>query len=489
MITDWADRWSLYLPDKIAIHEIETGRKFTYGQLNLLAIQTAGYLQHSGIEKGDRIGVLSTFCAEYIVLFLAAQKAGFILVPINYRLAPREISFIISNAGCSMVFYSSELNHLWKEVESDVKGQPIEKLFAVCEGYNHFKRIEIAEDDPIFILYTSGTTGFPKGALYTHKMLFWNSINTALRLKLHADDSTLIVTPPFHTGGWNVLLTPLLHFGGRVILMKKFDPDQSLEILQREEITLFMLVPTMVRMMTESQSFTSAVFTRLKYFIVGGEALPLSLIQLWAEKGVPIRQGYGLTECGPNITSLPESDAIRKQGSIGFLNFYVEGQLVDDNGKVVIGEGTGELWLKGPVVTPGYWQNEEASRSNLVNGWFKTGDVLYRDAEGYLYVVDRKKNMYISGGENVYPAEIEKYILTHEAVAEVAVIGIPDEKWGETGKAFFSLKPGYQLSYDELRAYCQNGLAKYKIPKQWVLLESLPKSDTGKIDRKKLKNM
>ncbi|GCD79530.1 class I adenylate-forming enzyme family protein [Schleiferia thermophila] len=489
MIADWADRWSLYLPDKVALQETDTGRKFTYEQLNRLARQTAGYLQKSGIGKGDRIGVLSAFCAEYIVLFLAAQKAGFILVPINYRLTPPEVSYIISNAGCSMVFCSAELKSLWKDVQADVKESFIEELFPLSEGYNPDLSVEIAEDDPIFILYTSGTTGFPKGAIYTHKMLFWNSINTALRLKLHSDDSTLIVTPPFHTGGWNVLLTPLLHFGGTVYLMKKFDPESSLKILLQEGITLFMLVPTMVRMLSETDGFQSAEFSKLKYFIVGGEPLPVTLIQLWAEKGVPIRQGYGLTECGPNVTSLPEEDAIRKRGSIGFLNFYVDHQLVDEQGQVITGEGTGELWLKGPIVTPGYWQNPEATQNSLFNGWFKTGDVIYRDSEGYLYVVDRIKNMFISGGENVYPAEVEKYIQKHEAVSEVAVIGVPDERWGESGKAFISLKPGHHLTYDELRMFCQKGLAKYKIPKHLVLLDTLPKSDTGKIDRKKLRNM
>lgn len=491
MELDWSKKWSIYTPEKKAIIEVESNRAFTFKQLNEYAEKICNYLSIKGVQKGERIGVLSAFSAEYIALFFAAQKAGFVLVPLNYRLAPREIAYIVSNAECSLVFVSADFVPLWNQTELRVSSLPLEGLFNLDADTETPGKIAgtTSENDPIFILYTSGTTGAPKGALYTHKMLFWNSVNTALRLKVHSDDSTLIVTPPFHTGGWNVLLTPLLHFGGTVYLMKKFDPEKCIEILTDQGITLFMLVPTMVRMLTETQNFRTATFSKLKYFIVGGEPLPIPLIQIWAEKGVPIRQGYGLTECGPNITSLPENDAIRKRGSIGFVNFYVEYKLVDNDGNTVESEGVGELWLKGPIVTPGYWKNEEATKSSFSEGWFKTGDILRRDNEGYLYVVDRIKNMYISGGENVYPAEVEKYILTHEAVAEVAVIGVPDEKWGETGKAFISLKPGYSLDYQALKAFCEKGLAKYKIPKHLVVLDSLPKSDTGKIDRKKLKSL
>ncbi|MFN4298685.1 MAG: acyl-CoA synthetase [Thermaurantimonas sp.] len=491
MELNWSKKWNIYTPYKLAVIEVETNRSFTFKKLNDFAEEIRNYLTTEGIKKGDRIGVLSAFCAEYVALFFAAQKAGFVLVPLNYRLAPREINYIVTNAECSLVFVSNEYIQLWNQTDLAVVHKPLEDLFNLkVAKMSDFKDGEVvSEDDPIFILYTSGTTGTPKGAIYTHKMLFWNSINTALRLKVHSDDSTLIVTPPFHTGGWNVLLTPLLHFGGTVYLMKKFDPDKCLEVLVEKNITLFMLVPTMVRMLAETPKFKDATFRHLKYFIVGGEPLPIPLIQIWAEKGVPIRQGYGLTECGPNITSLPETDAIRKRGSIGFVNFYVEYKLVDSEGNAVDGEGIGELWLKGPIVTPGYWKNEEATQNSISEGWFKTGDILRRDGEGYLYVVDRIKNLYISGGENVYPAEVEKYILTHEAVAEVAVIGVPDEKWGETGKAFISLKPGYSFDYQELKSFCEKGLAKYKIPKHLVILDSLPKSDTGKIDRKKLKSM
>lgn len=491
MVLDWSSKWNLYTPSKMAVHEVESGRAFTYQQLHVYAVRIQHYLYGAGIKKGDRIGVLSAFCAEYIALFFAAQKSGFILVPLNYRLAAREIEFIISNSECALVFVSDEFTQLLEQTNTQVESKSLESLF--CQEYStdpaEPANERISEDDPLFILYTSGTTGTPKGALYTHKMLFWNSVNTALRLKVHSDDSTLVVTPPFHTGGWNVLLTPLLHVGGTVYLMKKFDPERCLEILVQKHISLFMLVPTMVRMLTEARGFAQAQFTKLKYFIVGGEPLSVSLIQIWAEKGVPIRQGYGLTECGPNITSLPESDAIRKRGSIGFVNFYVEYQLTDGDGRVIEREGSGELWLKGDIVTPGYWKNEEATRSSMSDGWFKTGDILYRDQEGYLYVVDRIKNMYISGGENVYPAEVEKYILTHDAVAEVAIVGVPDEKWGETGKAFIALKPGHTLDLETLKSFCEKGLARYKIPKHLVILNALPKSDTGKIDRKKLKQL
>jgi len=243
-------------------------------------------------------------------------------------------------------------------------------------------------------------------------MLLWNSLSTALRLNITEFDHTLMVMPPFHTGGWNVLTTPFLHFGASVTLLPKFDADQVLELLEKEKSTLFMAVPTMVKMLAECESFHKVELNALRYFIVGGEALPIPLIEKWAQKNVLIRQGYGLTEVGPNVTSLAAEDAIKKRGSIGFPNFYIESKLVKEDGTDAGTEEIGEFWLKGPVVTTGYWNNASATAKSITNGWFKTGDLLRKDEEGYLYVVDRIKNMFISGGENVYPAEIEKYLIS-----------------------------------------------------------------------------
>lgn len=493
---DWLGRWALYFPGKVAVREFETGRSMTYGQFQNSANRLAHALtQRYGLRRGDRIAILSENRLEFFTLLFAAQKTGVILVPMNYRLAPREFDLLFRDAEPSLAIVEEKF---LPQVESlpafaAVRTRVTMEKFA-DEIYSQrdipfdFQSDStISEDDPALILYTSGTTGVPKGALYTHTMMFWNSVNTTMRLDIVSSDKTITCLPLFHTGGWNVLSTPFLHRGASFILLKKFDPDLALRLLGEESITLLMVVPTMLALMAQSPEFASADVRTVRYFIIGGEALPLNVIRLWHDKGVPIRQGYGLTEVGPNVTSLHQDDAVRKMGSIGVLNFYLDGRIVDEHEKDVAGSGVGELWLKGPSVSPGYWRNPDATAESLTDGWFHTGDLVRRDEEGYLYVVDRKKNMYISGGENVYPAEVEKFLLSHPGVAEVAIVGVPDSKWGESGKAFVVPKPGVRLTESELLEFCAGNLAKYKIPKRIEFLSSLPKNDTGKIDRKQLR--
>ncbi|RMG19758.1 MAG: o-succinylbenzoate--CoA ligase, partial [Methanobacteriota archaeon] len=449
---------------------------------------------HLGLTTGDRVAILAENSLEHFVLFSAAQKTGIILVPLNFRLTAREIDFLLTDSKSAAVVVENKFLSTLQECQSfsRLKVIELEALAKELEAQMNFTHPpypvpEITPDHPIFILYTSGTTGFPKGALYTHQMLFWNSVNTTLRLDITSEDRTITCLPLFHTGGWNVLSTPFLHRGAFFVLTRQFDPDTILQLFDSESITMFMAVPTMLKMMAASDEFEKSSLKTLRFFIVGGEAMPLPLIEQWHRKGVPIRQGYGLTEVGPNITSLHQDDAARKMGSIGVPNFYVDVKIVDDEGKEVSPGEVGELWLKGPMTTPGYWNNPEATAESLTEGWFHTGDLVRQDEEGFLYVVDRKKNMYISGGENVYPAEVEKFLFTHPAVADVAVIGVPDEKWGEVGKAFVVLKSGTKLTAEELIRFCQGNLAKFKIPKYVEFVEELPKGDTGKIDRKRLR--
>lgn len=494
---DWMAQWARYDEHRVAVKEFETDRAFTFGDLNRVGNRLAHYLTgHWGLKKGDRVAILADHCLEYIVLFCAAQKTGIILVPLNYRLSGPELDFMLSDADPALVI--TELKYLsllegGVAFTSILQHWTLEDLVVFTDPQqtaatdNTFEVVTVEEDDPIFILYTSGTTGFPKGALYTHKMLFWNSINTAMRLVINAETRTINVMPPFHTGGWNVLVTPLLHHGGYTCLMKKFDPAAVLELLQSERATLFMGVPTMLKMLAEEAGFQAAGFPDLLYIIVGGEPMPIPLIEQWATKGVAIRQGYGMTEVGPNLTSLHQDDAIRKKGSIGLPNFYVEIKIVDEQGRPAATGQAGELWLRSPVVTPGYWRNANAYMQVMTEEWFHTGDVVRQDEEGYLFVVDRIKNMFISGGENVYPAEVERVLMTHPAVAEAAVVGTPDPKWGEVGKAFIVLKPGIKATTEMLEEHCRNNLAKFKVPKFFHFITSLPKNDTGKIDRRALK--
>ncbi len=489
MNTDWIEKWSIYSPMKLALEELDSNKSINYLDLNKRANALAYYLLNIlQLKKGDRVGLLSEFNINTFVLFSAVQKTGLILVPLNYRLTNKELDFIIDDSSLSILIYDNKFNQ--QAFHLDVNHFEFDSINdKMMEYAGNVNKAEVNIDDPVFILYTSGTTGFPKGAIYTHKMMLWNSINTMLRLQLNGNDSTLLCTPTFHTGGWNVLATPLLFVGGTIYIMPKFEADKALDCLMEKEINLFMTVPTMTKMLVEQDRFISASFPKLRFYIVGGEALPISLIETWAEKNVPIRQGYGLTEAGPNITSLPEADALRKRGSIGFVNFYVDYKLMSENLTECKQGESGELWLKGDVVTPGYWNNLNATNNSFTDGWFRTGDVMKMDEDGYLYIVDRIKNMYISGGENVYPAEIERELRDHPQINEIGVIGVKDEKWGEVGMAFYSSVDGEKIDKNELYNFCLSRLAKYKIPKFFVNISEIPKTDTGKIDKVALKKI
>ncbi|MCI0495286.1 long-chain fatty acid--CoA ligase [candidate division KSB1 bacterium] len=492
---DWVEKWSQYAPDKIALREHESARSLTYAQCNNVANRLAARMMFElGLKKGDRVAILAENCLEFFMLFFTAQKTGIILVPLNYRLTAPEIDHLLHDFQPSLMItqqkylnvvenctYYRKINHQWLLEELQDFGYPRRD-----QCFEFPASSEIDEADPIFILYTAGTTGAPKGALYTHRMLFWNSINTTMRLDITSADRSVSCTPLFHTGGWNVIPTPFLHRGASFCLTQKFDADAILQLLQNEQATMFMGVPTMLQMMALSPHFEKINLEKMRFFIIGGEPMPLPLIEKWHKKGVPIRQGFGMTEAGPSITSLHQDDAIRKMGSIGMPNFYIQTRIVDDQGLDVAKNEVGELLLTGPSVTTGYWNNPQATAETISDGWLRTGDLMRQDEEGFLYVVDRKKFMYISGGENVYPAEVEKLLYTHPDIAEAAIIGIPDEKWGEAGKAFIVCKSGKRLTEEEVLQFCRGKLAKYKLPKYVRFLEQLPKNDAGKIDRKKL---
>jgi fatty-acyl-CoA synthase len=488
---DWVAKWAVYSPHKIAIKEYESQKTITYTQLNDRANQLAHYFKDQfQIEQGDRVAVLAANCIEYVILFAAAQKNGMILVPLNYRLAPAEIEYLLQTADPKLLIVAAAYQATVDAIPSSASLQQLSlELLEVRTNpfpKQAFKSPAIQEEDPIFLLFTSGTTGFPKGAIYTHRMLFWNSINTAMSLLVNTESRTINCMPPFHTGGWNVLLTPFLHHGGYTCLLEKFDTAAVLSLLESEAPTLFMAVPTMLKMIATEPAFTQADLSSLHYLIVGGEPMPIPLIEQWHQKGVFVRQGFGMTEVGPNLTSLHQDDAIRKKGSIGRPNFYVAVKIVDPQGNPVPANTTGELLFKSPVVTPGYWRNSKATAEAIQDGWFHSGDLAQQDEEGYLYIVDRIKNMFISGGENVYPAEVERVIATHPGVNSVAIIAIPDEKWGEVGHAIVVSNSGHELSKTDLLDYCQNQLAKFKIPKHITFAAQLPISSTGKIDRQQL---
>lgn len=482
---DWFAFWAGIVPDQIAVTTHCDGQAYSYGTIDTNATELAQKLHHQlGINKGDRIAVLANNCIEYIYLFAAAQKLGFILVPLNYRLTGYELEQLITDADPALLLCSDDYSVASTHC-------PVMSLSEVMHrSLSEDKPLPTAilnENDPVFILYTSGSTGLPKGVMYTHKMLYWNSLNTSISLGVNSATTALVCMPPFHTGGWNVLLTPVLHHGGHVVIADRFDAEETLTALATYRFNQFMAVPTMLKMMSEANGFSNLRIPDLPYIIVGGEAMPLPLIEQYEHKKIAIRQGFGMTEVGPNLTSLHHTQSTKKIGSIGKPNMYVQVKLVDENGTSVKQGQLGELCFAGPVVMPGYWQNRDATDQAIRDGWLYSGDIAMMDENGYLYIKDRKKNMYISGAENVYPAEIERVLVSHPNISAAAVVGVPDAKWGEVGKAFIVVNES--TTEDQLKTYCQSKLSKYKLPKHYRFLNELPTNATGKVDRAQLKEL
>lgn len=482
MELDWLKKWSLYSPNNVAVEDGDTGATLTYTQFYQQACAMAATLSSDyGVREGDRVALLSLNELDIFVLFFALQRIGATLVPINYRLARPEIEHILNDCEPRLIVHQNEFANF---VE-DRKEKKAQLSALKSQNPKAFLDFLSQPETPALLLYTSGTTGFPKGALLSHSMIFWNSINTTFRLNITQDDSAVIFLPLFHTGGWNVFSTPFFHRGAKIILMKKFEADQVLRLSSEKNCTLLFGVPTTMEMMARSPLFRATNLSKVRYAIVGGEPMSLEAIKVWNEKGVPVRQGYGLTEFGPNVFSLNEEDAVRKMGSIGFPNFYIEVKIIDDQGRALGANEIGELCLKGPMMMSGYWRNSKATSETIQDGWLRTGDLVKKDEQGYFYVVGRKKEMFISGGENVYPAEIEKVIRQIPSVREVAVIGVKDAKWGEVGRAFVVAEPS--VSETTVIEHCLLNLAKFKVPKSVSLMKELPKGDSGKILKKELR--
>lgn len=484
---DWLKQWKNFSPEKVALIDGDHGKSFTYSQAFHLASQMASVLKETyKIQAGDRVAVLAMNEIESIVLFFALHRLGAILVPINYRLTEREISHILTDCKPQLILYQEQYQEIVQKL-SPSSSQDFAKFIDESENSkSFFEEFNSNEESDCMILYTSGTTGSPKGAVLTLKMLFWNSINTTLRLNVSQTDKAVIFLPLFHTGAWNVLTTPFLHRGAQIILTKKFDPDQVLALTETHAATLLFGVPTTMDMMERSSHFSKVGLKNLRYAIVGGEPMPLELIQKWHHKGIAIRQGYGLTEFGPNVFSLNEEHALTKMGSIGFPNFYCQAKLIDESGNELGANRVGELLLKGPMSMSRYWNNQKASEEVFSDGWLCTGDLAKKDEDGFYYIVGRKKDMFKSGGENVYPAELEKIIRQYPGIREAAVVGVPDDKWGEVGKAFISLETNISWDENHLREYCLKNLAKFKVPRYFQVLPDLPKGDSGKILKRAL---
>lgn len=488
---DWIGKWSQYTPEKVAVAAAGGSSSYTFRELHEASSGMENLLRIKfEVKQGDRLPVLAEHSPEFLILFIAAQRLGAILVPLNYRSSAFELVYCLKDLDPKLLIADVDLFRFkLGEIEQQLRLSllSLKDIFKRAETFQfEASRSHIEPDQPVFIFYTSGTTGKPKGVLYTNRMLFWNSLNTSVQLEITSRDYTLNALPPYHTSGWNVLLLPMLHRGARVDFMSRFKARKVLNYIENNDITLFLAIPTMLRIMVKNKNFKNFKGSSLRYVVVGGESLSVSLIDAWAEKGILLRQGYGLTEAGPCITSLHHHDALWKKGSIGKPNFYVDYKIVNDKNEEVGINEQGEFCIKGNVVTPGYWNNSAYTIQKIRDGWLHTGDIVRMDAEGFMYVIGRKNQSYISGGVNIFPLEIEEVLVKRELVKEAAVIGVEDEQWGEVGVAF--VEKNKITSEAEILRELNKYLASYKFPREIIFLDSLPKSGIGKIDRNKLKN-
>lgn len=502
-IGDYLARRELYSPDKLAF--IDAGKspewRLTFREANRRANKLANWLKSKGIGKGDRVAILAKDGYEHLDLFFACSKIGAVHTALNWRSHWRELLEIFNYTNPKILVFSDDFkegvsqliaNYQLSILHLDGDGLPSSLHYestlqsasdsaVTCE--------DLEAEDTAALIFTGGTTGLPKAAQVSHRMIAWNTLNTVIHDVTH-NDVYLNVFPMFHTGGLFVYTLPQVIFGGTTIFIRAFDPAQVLTLLERERVTIFAAVPTMYQMLTTAPNWESADLSALRFCTSGGAPLPVPLVEKYTqEKGIRFKQGFGMTEFGPGIFALAPEDAIRKAGSIGRPNFFVDAKIVDEQNQFLGPNEAGELILKGPSYSSGYFNNPEATQSAVdERGYFHTGDVARYDEEGYFYIVDRKKDMFISGGENVYPAEIERTLYQHPSVHMCAVIGLTDQKWDEVGKACVVLKPNQSVTEDELLKFMTERLAKYKVPKSVSFMDALPISAAGKILKRELRD-
>lgn len=486
---DWIAKWADYTPDKIAVTSYDDQECYTYAAIHKYANHLVNHLIGLNIQEGDRIAVLAEHSPFYLVLFSACQRLGAILTPLNYRLSQNEIRDLIDDCRPSLLICSTAQA---AKIDFGTFKLPfcrVSELIAIFkrEEQPDFRiKKEIKENNPLFLFYTSGTTGTPKGVLYTNKMLFWNSLNTSMQLGITFRDSTINTLPPYHTSGWNIFITPLLHKGAHIGMVEKFDAERVLRLLEQNKTTLFMALPTMLLMMQKTFLFQQVKLDHLRYIISGGERVSFELVSHWkTKKDIDIRPGYGLTEAGPSITSLHHEMVLLKPNSIGKPNFYLSVKIIDENGKLVKENQIGELCIQGDIITPGYWNNSVATRDKIKEGWLHTGDLACCDSEGYLYLKGRKDDMYISGGENIYPQEVEFCIEKLIGIKKTLVLPVKDQKWGSCSIAFITCSDSL-ITVERIRDFLKVNLAEYKHPKYIFILDEIPLTSLGKVSRKKL---
>jgi fatty-acyl-CoA synthase len=497
----WPARRARIAPDRTAL--LDRHRSLTYSEWAERTARYAGALRRLGVGPGDRVAYLGVNAVEVFETFAAAWLLGAIALPLNHRLSGPELRYMLDDSGSSVLVHSADADALVASAgplpagvrhvvavhpgSRPVDGPELEAEIAAGPALD--EEPPVALDDPALILYTSGTTGRPKGAVLTHGNLTWNTVDFLAHVDVVSTDRALCVSPLFHCVGISQVTLPTLFKGGSVELVPSFDAGAILARIGEAGITSFSAVPTMLQVMCEHPSWDGADLGSLRLVQYGGSPVQERVARAWLERGVRLQQGYGMTEASPGVYMATQEGTETRPTSVGVPHFFTDVALMRDGRPRPVGSEPAELLVRGPHVFPGYWQRPDETAASFVDEqWFRTGDVLRADDDGWAHVVDRVKDMYISGGENVYPAEVEAVAIQLEAVADCAVVGVPDQRWGEVGCAYVQRRDGVPLTEDELRAHLEAHLARYKVPRYLAFVPELPRNATGKVRRVELRH-
>ncbi|MGC9961125.1 MAG: long-chain fatty acid--CoA ligase [Acidimicrobiales bacterium] len=495
-LAGWFEQRAKLTPDRRCL--TFEGETWTYATMLRRIDEMAAALRHGGVRHGDRVAYLGLNHPAFFETMFAAARLGAIFVPLNFRLTSPELSFIVNDAGAHTIVADDLHRKLVDAVRHELPCLRYLSSGAADEGWTTMSEaVRLAAragagavpaeavdcDEVALIMYTSGTTGRPKGAMLTHANLWWNNVTALLLTDMLESDVSLVVAPLFHIGGLNVTTLQAWMKGAENVLHRSFDPGRFVEDVARYGVTVAFAVPAMLLFVSQHPGFDDADLTTVRSIVCGGAPVPESLIKLYIGRGIQINQGYGLTETAPCVSFLTPEHALAKLGSAGRAPMFIDIRLQDaDGGTVTEADARGEICVRGPNVMKGYWNRPEATAAAIdAEGWFHTGDVGYLDSEGFLFVADRIKDMVITGGENVYPAEVESVLYNHASVAEVAVIGLPDERWGEAVTAVAVLRPGTELTLEQLRDFAAESLARYKLPSRLEIVDVLPRNPAGKV--------
>jgi fatty-acyl-CoA synthase len=477
----WLETRRLGSPDSIALIHGEADR-ISYRELAGNAERVAALLTREGIGRGDRVGYLGENQPSLVETLFGCVLVGAVFVPLNTRLAPPELGLILDDAGARLLIHDARL----ADIAAAATGGRVPTIVAGEEpavaGVPAPSPVALGEDDPAALLYTSGTTGRPKGAILTHGNLTWNCINVLVDVDVASTDIALIISPLFHAAALGMGLLPILLKGGTAILERSFDAGRALQLIERHGVTMLSGVPTTFQFIAEHPQWATTDVGSLRKLTCGGSPVPTRVLEAYEARGLSFSQGYGMTETSPGATFLPPSMSRAKMGSAGISHFFTSVRVVDADGEEVAPGTIGEIQIAGPNVTIGYHEDRVATAAAFTDdGWFRSGDVGYFDDDGYLFVSDRLKDMIISGGENIYPAEVEDLILDLDDVTGVAVIGVPDQRWGERPWAVITVRTGANVSADQISAHLAGRIARYKIPKNVVIVDQLPRTASGKV--------